>query len=176
MDKDILGVGAKVYSEDVCVFVPKVINTLFLLNKKRRGANPIGVYYLEKVNKYQVSVSRYGKPKRLGRFDSEYQAFTAYRQEKTGNDKLAILVAPPFDFYDKEIFETYARAFYSVVAEKETLRFFYGKNEILDNRRREFKPGDPAILAMGGLVHHLINTTPWMDQQQENMFVVEEGV
>lgn len=82
LDKDILGVGAKVYSEDVCVFVPKVINTLFLLNKKRRGANPIGVYYLEKVNKYQVSVSRYGKPKRLGRFDSEYQAFTAYRQEK----------------------------------------------------------------------------------------------
>lgn len=97
-------------------------------------------------------------------------------REKTGNDNLAILIAPPIDFYDKEIFETYSRAFYSVVAEKETLRFYYGKNEILRNRTREFKRDDPAILAIGGLVHTLINSTPWMDQQSENMFTVEEGV
>ena len=93
LDKDILGVGAKVYSEDVCVFVPKVINTLFLLNKKRRGANLIGVHYLEKANKYQVNVSCYGKLKQLGRFDTEQQAFTAYRQEK--------------EKYAKELAETY---------------------------------------------------------------------
>ena len=82
LDKDILGAGAKVYSEDVCVFVPRRVNNFFLLNKEVRGKNPIGVYYLEKVNKYLVSICRYGKPQSLGRFDSEYQAFTAYRQEK----------------------------------------------------------------------------------------------
>lgn len=82
LDKDILGDNTKYYSEDVCVFVPKVINTAFLLNKKRRGATPVGVHYVAKVRKYQVNVSRFGKLQHLGRFDSEYQAFTAYKQEK----------------------------------------------------------------------------------------------
>jgi hypothetical protein len=97
-------------------------------------------------------------------------------REKHGNDKLAVLIAPPYDFYNMDIFETYSRAFYSTVAEKETLRFYYGENKILRNRKREFRRNDPAILAIGGLVHTLVNSTPWMDQQEENMFAVQEGI
>jgi hypothetical protein len=97
-------------------------------------------------------------------------------RERCGHDRMSILIAPPYDFYDMDIFDTYSRAFYSTVAEKETLRFYYGPNEILRNRKREFRRGDPSILAIGGLVHTLINSTPWMDQQGENMFAVEEGI
>ena len=97
-------------------------------------------------------------------------------RERYGHDRMSVLIAPPRDFCNMDIFETYSRAFYSTVAEKETLRFYYGPNEILRNRKREFRRGDPAILAIGGLVHTLMNATPWMDQQEENMFAVEEGI
>ena len=82
LDKDMLGTGGKLYSEDTCVFVPRVINLSLLLNKGIRGATPIGVHYLTKANKYQVNISRYGKVQHLGRFDSEHQAFAAYQQGK----------------------------------------------------------------------------------------------
>jgi hypothetical protein len=97
-------------------------------------------------------------------------------KEKNGSDKNAIIIAPPFDFSLPDKFEIYSRSFYSVVADKDNLRFYYGKNEILRNRKSEFKRDDPAILAIGGLVHTLLHSTPWMDQVQDNMFVVEEGI
>lgn len=97
-------------------------------------------------------------------------------KEKNGSDKKAILIAPPLDFYTPDIFEIYSRSFYSVVANRERLRFYYGQKDVLINRIREFKRDDPAILAIGGLVHTLLHTTPWMDQVSQNMFVIPEGV
>lgn len=112
----------------------------------------------------------------LDKFSTMIALLNERLRERTGSDKLNILIAPPLDFYDKKNFETYSRALYSTVAERETLRFYYGDNEILRNRTREFKVDDPAILAIGGLIHTLINTTPWMGQQQDNMYVLEEAI
>lgn len=44
LDKDLLVKGNKVYSEDVCVFVPHRINCLLINKELHRGEYPVGVY------------------------------------------------------------------------------------------------------------------------------------
>lgn len=43
LDKDILCKGNKIYSREICIFVPERINILFTKRDKARGNNPIGV-------------------------------------------------------------------------------------------------------------------------------------
>jgi len=115
----------------------------------------------------------YGDPEA---FVTTIASLNSELQKKIGHDRNSILIAPPFDFYLPDKFEIYSRSFYSTGAEKNKVRFYFGKNEILRNRKNEFKRDDPAILAIGGLVHTLLHSTPWMDQVDDNMFVVEEGI
>ena len=93
-----------------------------------------------------------------------------------GDPRLAIVITPPDDFYIPKAFDHYVRSMRSVIT-PDKVRFYFGKNEILRNRLKSFRQNDPAVQAIGGLVHSLLSQTMWMDHIRESMFVVqEEGV
>ena len=88
LDKDILVKGNKIYSPQMCIFVPKRINQLFVKSNKSRGKYPIGVSEdYDKSHGYRklkVSCNTLRGCKHLGRFslDKPFQAFTCYKQFK----------------------------------------------------------------------------------------------
>ena len=82
LDKDILIKGNKVYSEDVCAFVPSEVNRLFIKRDSLRGDLPIGVRYYKKVRKYAAQMSRFKKAIHLGYFYTPDEAFNAYKEAK----------------------------------------------------------------------------------------------
>ncbi len=80
LDKDILVKGNKVYSEDVCVFVPQRINSLIIKNELSRGGFPIGVDLYKRTNKYRSAATvGKGTQKHLGYYDTPHEAFAAYK-------------------------------------------------------------------------------------------------
>jgi len=83
LDKDLLVKGNKVYSEDMCVFIPQEVNSLILNRKMGRGSFPVGVYLDKRWNKY-VSICCIGKgdTKYLGSFDTSLEAFLVYKEAK----------------------------------------------------------------------------------------------
>jgi len=84
LDKDILGTG-KLYSEDYCVFVPARVNTLLLKPKITAKDLPLGVYFCKRQGKYKSQVnsaSVLSHQKGLGYFDTQEEAFLAYKFEK----------------------------------------------------------------------------------------------
>ena len=100
-------------------------------------------------------------------------ALTNERLIEKGGEVAAILVTPPDDYYTPKIFDNYVRALRSTLL-KETRRFYFGHNEILQNRLREFKRDDPCVMAVGGLVHTMLCRCTWMDMRQESAFTVED--
>ena len=80
LDKDILFKGNLLYSPDTCCFVPVEINCLLLRRQNSRGEFPIGVYKCGE--KYAAGFSIRNHFKRLGLFDSEKDAFIAYKTHK----------------------------------------------------------------------------------------------
>ena len=81
LDKDLLAKGNKVYSEHTCVFVPHEINSLLVTSKSRRGNHPIGVMWHKASNKF-CAILNVNKQRYLGFFNSELEAFEAYKQAK----------------------------------------------------------------------------------------------
>ena len=83
LDKDLLVKGNKVYSEDSCVFLPQEINLLLTKRDNNRGEYLIGVSW-KKANKAFVATVSKGKGKRehLGLFNTEVEAFNAYKTAK----------------------------------------------------------------------------------------------
>lgn len=85
LDKDILIKGNKFYSEDTCVFVPLVINSLFTKRHNQRGGYPIGVYWKKKNNQFCVQCADgSGAQKYLGLFTNYSEAFKVYKDFKEG--------------------------------------------------------------------------------------------
>jgi len=82
LDKDILFKGNKVYSPEICCFVPHVINTLFLNCKKNRGDLPLGVHFDKSKGKYRAEMSFMGEQIKLGTFDTVETAFAKYKEYK----------------------------------------------------------------------------------------------
>lgn len=82
LDKDILVKGNKVYSEDVCVFVPQEINSAFTTSKRIRGETLIGLRLDKRSGKFQARLSRGGKSVSLGYFDTELEGFKVYKEAK----------------------------------------------------------------------------------------------
>ena len=83
LDKDLLGKGNKVYNENTCVFIPKEINQVLVKRENMRGKYPIGVYW-SKTNKAfmaRVNMNK-GKYEYLGSFNTEIEAFNAYKTAK----------------------------------------------------------------------------------------------
>ena len=83
LDKDLLTKGNKVYSETTCVFLPNEINSLLTRREALRGEHLIGVCWCkrDKVFRAQVNKNK-GKQKNLGSFNTELEAFNAYKQAK----------------------------------------------------------------------------------------------
>ena len=83
LDKDLLMKGNKVYSEDTCVFIPAEINLLLVKSTASRGKHLIGVYWSKTANAFIAQVNKNkGKSEHLGYFNTEIEAFNAYKQAK----------------------------------------------------------------------------------------------
>ena len=83
LDKDLLIKGNKVYSEDSCIFLHKDINLLLTKRTASRGKHLIGVYWCNTNKAFIAQVSKNkGKSERLGSFNTEMEAFNAYKQAK----------------------------------------------------------------------------------------------
>ena len=83
LDKDLLIKGNKVYSEDSCVFLPSEINLLFTKNAASRSENLIGANWCKTNKVFKARVNRNkGKPEHLGDFNTELEAFNAYKTAK----------------------------------------------------------------------------------------------
>lgn len=83
LDKDLLIKGNKIYSESTCVFLPSDINLLLTKSTASRGNHLIGVCWsnTHKAFVAQVNKSK-GKRKHLGLFNTELEAFNAYKHTK----------------------------------------------------------------------------------------------
>ena len=83
LDKDLLIKGNKVYNEDSCIFLPQEVNTLLTKSTASRGEHLIGVYWNKTNKAFRAMVSKNkGKQEHLGYFDTELEAFNAYKQAK----------------------------------------------------------------------------------------------
>lgn len=81
LDKDILLKGNRVYSSDTCTFIPQEINKLFTKRQYKRGSCVIGVH--KRGDKFRACLSKNGKGSiHLGTFDTELEAFQAYKTAK----------------------------------------------------------------------------------------------
>lgn len=96
VDKDILLVGNKEYSESACCYVPIYINTL-LKQKQRRGNSVLGVWkQKERISPYKVVCGG----KFLGYFSTEQEAHKTWQWEKASQieETLAKYAKEPLGF------------------------------------------------------------------------------
>lgn len=82
LDKDLLLPGNKVYAPDRCVFVPSQLNNLLLDSSATRGQYKQGVCLDKAANKFKARVWVGDKRKYLGSFDTEIEAYHAYKKAK----------------------------------------------------------------------------------------------
>lgn len=83
LDKDLITHGNRVYSPDTCCFLPIELNSMLITQKRHRGNYKIGVFWNKRLNKYIAQVNYRGKSrKHIGVFDTEEEAFLAYKREK----------------------------------------------------------------------------------------------
>ena len=83
LDKDLLVKGNKVYSENTCVFIPQEINSMLVKSDKKRGEYLIGACWHKKGKAFVATVNKNkGKSEHLGLFNTELEAFNAYKTAK----------------------------------------------------------------------------------------------
>jgi hypothetical protein len=82
IDKDILFTGNKVYGEDTCVLVPAALNSFLTSSAAARGQFAQGVHYRRASRKFVAQLTISGKVTRLGLFNTESEAYSAYRAAK----------------------------------------------------------------------------------------------
>ena len=83
LDKDLLIKGNKVYSESTCVFLPQEINSLLTKRTSLRGNHLIGVHWCKTHKAFIALVNKNkGKQEHLGYFNTEIEAFKAYKTAK----------------------------------------------------------------------------------------------
>ena len=82
LDKDLLFVDNKTYSEAACVFVPQEVNKFFTDCGNARGEYPVGVCFDKRVGKFKARCNVNGKLQNLGYFDTHEEAFAVYKPFK----------------------------------------------------------------------------------------------
>lgn len=80
LDKDLLVKGNKIYSENTCVFLPLEINIALAMKDSKSKKFHVGVR--KNRNKYEVICCINSKSTYLGLFNTEIEAFNAYKQTK----------------------------------------------------------------------------------------------
>lgn len=78
LDKDLLSGVNKIYSESTCCFIPREINLAII--KKQKGKYLNGVR--SSLDKYYASYRRGGAKEYLGTYNTEQEAFQAYKEAK----------------------------------------------------------------------------------------------
>jgi hypothetical protein len=82
LDKDLLFIGNKTYSETTCVFVPSEINKFFTDRGSNRGDYPIGVSFHKQRGKFSAYCTVNSKLQHLGLFNTPQEAFAVYKPFK----------------------------------------------------------------------------------------------
>ena len=82
LDKDLLFVDNKTYSETTCVFVPNEINVFFIDCGATRGEYPTGVCFHKARDKFMAYCKVNGKQQYLGLFNTAQEAFNVYKPFK----------------------------------------------------------------------------------------------
>ena len=83
LDKDLLIKGNKVYSENTCIFIPSEINMVLVKHTASRGKYLIGVCWHNTNKAFVARVNKNkGKQEWLGVFNTEIEAFKAYKKAK----------------------------------------------------------------------------------------------
>ena len=82
LDKDLLFVDNKTYSETACVFVPQEVNKFFIDSGNARGEYPVGVYFHKASGKFHAQCAVNGKQQYLGLFSTPQEAFAVYKPFK----------------------------------------------------------------------------------------------
>lgn len=86
LDKDICKKRNNIYCPQYCSFVPQDINEIFTKCNKARGAYVIGVCFHKGCQKFvaqcQTKINNKQKVNHLGYYDTETEAFDAYKQFK----------------------------------------------------------------------------------------------
>ncbi len=83
LDKDLLVKGNKVYNESTCVFIPSEINLVLTKCTASRGECLIGVSWHKRDKAFKAQVNKNkGKQEHLGFFNTEIEAFHAYKVAK----------------------------------------------------------------------------------------------
>ena len=80
LDKDLLVKGNKIYSETTCVFLPLEINVALAIRDSKNKNFHVGVR--KGCNKYEAICCINSKSTYLGIFNTEIEAFNAYKQAK----------------------------------------------------------------------------------------------
>ncbi|HNZ31933.1 MAG TPA: hypothetical protein PKJ25_07555 [Smithellaceae bacterium] len=111
----------------------------------------------------------YGDPERF----VKNVALKNERLVATGGEKAVILIIPPNDFYDPKSFDNYVHSLRSVLVPNNK-RFFFGGGNLLKQHLRAFERDNPAVLAIGGLVHTLLGHCTWAGSSRKTVFVIED--
>lgn len=82
LDKDVRIQGNKVYSPAACQFITKEVNTLLNDQKSKRGDYHQGVTFIKRTGKYKSTISAYGRRIHLGYYNTNDDAFNAYKIQK----------------------------------------------------------------------------------------------
>ena len=83
LDKDLLVKGNKVYSESTCVFLPQEINKVLTKSTALRGKHLVGVCWCKTSKAFKAQVGKNkGKQEYLGLFNTELEAYNAYKIAK----------------------------------------------------------------------------------------------
>jgi len=94
------------------------------------------------------------------------------RLTQQGKERAEILIIPSTDYCNPDAFKDYMHALQGVLVDK---RLFFGNCKILRKHLHAFERGNPAVMAVGGLVYTLLGHCMWADPSQDAAFVVEEG-
>ena len=80
LDKDLFDTENKQYCPDMCYFVPRQLNTLFVDSGRSRGDCPIGV--CKNGNRYKAYINRGNGAEHIGLYSTVELASQAYQIEK----------------------------------------------------------------------------------------------
>lgn len=88
LDKDITNIGNKIYGPDNCSFVSGRINKLIIDRGNARGLYKVGVCFHKSVGKFSAQCNINGKLKHIGYYNTEEEAFQAYKSVKETQIKI----------------------------------------------------------------------------------------
>lgn len=106
-------------------------------------------------------------------FELTVAHFNTRLLEATGTDEHAFIVSPPDDFDQPNAFDIYMGRLRTVLS-SEAKRLHLDNHEIIKNRILAFRRDDPAIMALGGLMHTLLIRSPWMEQTTPGIWQMPE--